>query len=205
MTIGSVAAQRVPETDQELLIRVRVYNQAQVPENELTEATQQASRLLALIGVQPWIDCTNPEGSNPECHQGYRAYDLALRIVPTSARLPVPINAFGLALLDTGKSGIYAYVFYYPVLELAAAENGASRSLVLGHVFAHELGHLLIGSGSHTSSGLMTANWRAPQLRRASQGRMRFDRRQGALIVAELRSRRQLLMERIPSDEVQER
>jgi hypothetical protein len=37
-------------------------------------------------------------------------------------------------------------------------ENGPSAA-VLGHVLAHEIGHVLLGHNGHSNEGLMKANW----------------------------------------------
>lgn len=178
------------KTDQVSQIRVRLYNQARVPEEELTGAELQASRLLQSVGIHTiWINCTDQDIAPSACQLAYQPFDLVLRIVPNSAKLSVPDNAFGLALVaDVDYSGVYAYVFYDPVRRLAA-EHGASRSVILGHVFAHELGHLLLGSHSHSRNGLMTADWYGPQLRKAFQGGLRFDKSQAERVLANVRNR----------------
>jgi hypothetical protein len=50
---------------------------------------------------------------------------------------------------------------------------------VLGHVMAHELGHLLLGSNAHSRQGIMCPNWHAGELRLASMGGLLFSEEQG--------------------------
>jgi hypothetical protein len=40
---------------------------------------------------------------------------------------------------------------------------------VMGTVIAHEIGHLVLPSGSHSTTGLMRANWTIEELRGSSQ------------------------------------
>jgi hypothetical protein len=43
----------------------------------------------------------------------------------------------------------------------------------LGFVIVHEIGHLLLGN-AHSEEGIMRANWTSRDLRRATQGQLRF-------------------------------
>jgi len=49
-----------------------------------------------------------------------------------------------------------------------------SKQLLLGHVMAHELGHLLLGSNSHSERDLMREMWWPDELRRAAIGKLFF-------------------------------
>ena len=44
-----------------------------------------------------------------------------------------------------------------------------SGGVGLGHVIAHELGHLLLGTGQHSAGGVMQGNWRGKQIVLATQ------------------------------------
>ena len=54
--------------------------------------------------------------------------------------------------------GRIAYVFYDRIKRVAVSHQ-ASVERALGHVIAHELGHLLIGVNSHSNEGLMRPGW----------------------------------------------
>ena len=45
---------------------------------------------------------------------------------------------------------------------------------LLGCVIAHELGHLLLGTASHSQLGLMSAVWQDPELQQAVRGGLFF-------------------------------
>jgi hypothetical protein len=181
-----------PEPD----IRVRIYNLAQVPENILAEAVGQATYIFARAGIRlGWMDCLVHAGKpevDPDCRQPYRPFDLALKIALTSTGFVKPGDTFGLALLpenNTCSCGIYAYVFYEPVLRLSS-EYRFNGAMVLAHIIAHEIGHLLLGSNSHSPSGVMTAQWHETQLKKAAMGSMLFDDKQVNKIHDAIRSRR---------------
>jgi hypothetical protein len=68
-----------------------------------------------------------------------------------------------------------ASVFWHQIESFAVAARIPSATL-LGDVIAHEIGHLLLGSGAHAASGIMKANWRGPESVLVAQGRMLFDK-----------------------------
>jgi hypothetical protein len=47
---------------------------------------------------------------------------------------------------------------------------------------AHEIGHLLLPSGSHSSRGLMRGDWNLEDLRQVDRRRLKFSAREGELI-----------------------
>jgi hypothetical protein len=93
-----------------------------------------------------------------------------LRIVPKA--LSAADSMFGMAFL-AGNGGVYGDVFFDSV-EILHRDCGASIARVLGHVMAHEVGHLLLGSHSHSSIGIMCPSWHSEQLRRVEKGTLFF-------------------------------
>jgi hypothetical protein len=53
---------------------------------------------------------------------------------------------------------------------------------VLGHVMAHELGHLLLGSNAHAEIGIMRPRWFGQQLRAVERGALFFSPEQALLM-----------------------
>jgi hypothetical protein len=49
-------------------------------------------------------------------------------------------------------------------VELLSTGREASASAILGHVLAHEIGHVLLGTTKHSDSGLMKAWWTPDQI-----------------------------------------
>jgi hypothetical protein len=77
-------------------------------------------------------------------------------------------NALGFAMTPDG--GGWDNRSYNDV----ARECGASPGMILGLAATHELGHLLMGSGEHSPSGLMRARWGSKDLGRAARGELQF-------------------------------
>ena len=61
-------------------------------------------------------------------------------------------------------------------------------SQLLGHVIAHEMGHLLLPSGAHSAAGLMRPIWDLAQVQAADQGALTFTPDQAGLIREHLRA-----------------
>jgi hypothetical protein len=49
-----------------------------------------------------------------------------------------------------------------------------AHGVPMGHLTAHELGHLLLGAGSHSSSGIMHVPWHKKELEAIAQFLMWF-------------------------------
>src|SRR5205085_3700256 len=72
-------------------------------------------------------------------------------------------------------------VFYATAYRLS--ESGRlNLGEVLGHVVAHELGHLLLGSNAHSSLGIMRPHWSAEELQSLRMGKLLFTREQSQLM-----------------------
>jgi hypothetical protein len=90
-----------------------------------------------------------------------------------------------MALRKGDRPGRIVYVFYQRV-ERAASSRRMPLTPILGAAMAHELGHALLPSGSHSASGLMRAVWTDVDFRNASSGFLTFNRQQGQLIAERL-------------------
>ena len=111
------------------------------------------------------LDCATVEWPGPPC--GARC-----------ARSRLSTNeVFGVAFLSAEGTGCYSDVFYDRAMELHANWN-VGLADTLGNVMAHELGHLLLGSNSHASTGIMRAHWQGEELRHLSWGRLSFTNQQ---------------------------
>jgi hypothetical protein len=78
-------------------------------------------------------------------------------------------GVFGVAFLSTEGTGAYTDVSYNSAEELDQ-EWHVGLARVLGHVMAHELGHLLLGSNAHSRQGIMCPRWHGDELHLASKG-----------------------------------
>jgi hypothetical protein len=152
---------------------VHVYNYAHVADNVLARAEEEAARLFLQAGVEPiWVACPLSQEEidrYPECH---KTKGLILNIRPEPRLRTANRNhEFGFALERT------AYVFAGSLTGIVQS-GAASWHVVLSHVVAHEIGHMLLGPDSHSSDGIMRPNLGPEDWRRASAGQLFFNSRQ---------------------------
>jgi hypothetical protein len=165
----------------DLKVHVLIYNYASVTPEKLQKAQEGASTIFRKAGVEVvWIE-------NTALRKGPGAptleeMDLILRILPQARTTLASRSALGEALpCHLEKDGCIASVFFNRVKEFTD-RIGISLHLVLGHAMAHELGHLLLGSNSHSSWGLMRAVWSPRDMQRAAKGDLLFNSEQAEVI-----------------------
>jgi hypothetical protein len=98
-----------------------------------------------------------------------------IRIVQEPATTDQPPNALGLAMPNIGQ-GNRGAVFLKRIQEKVRASGGQiTLPTLLGCVIAHEIGHLLLRTTSHTSEGIMRADFGKPDMvAKAVQRRLIF-------------------------------
>lgn len=175
-----------------LTLQVRIDDRAAVSDAILRSAKAVATRIYWNIDVSlVWIE---PAAAAPHARAGRETRivpdDTAtLRIIIVAPGLAERIHAdpkaLGVAADDARQSGHVAYVFYDRVRMLSARyeQHGGA---ILGHVMAHELGHLLLPYDTHAESGLMRVDWSREDLEHAAHGLLLFTPREAALIRARL-------------------
>ena len=146
---------------EDLTITVRVYNWARVSPTDLEKGQAVVSKIFRETGIGlSWTECP--------CQLPPEPTELSVRIIPKlfgSWISPFPSNYLGFAAANR-DGGVLATVFYDRV-ELRT--RGGDISGVLGLAIAHELGHLLLGSGEHIDEGIMRPNWTRKDLHRDRQ------------------------------------
>jgi hypothetical protein len=165
-------------------ITISVYDYAHVSIDSLAAAEEDARRIFRQAGVQTaWATCLpKPEKIQPgDCHT-VSATHLMMKILPraTSAQARDRSDVLGTAIVDAKGVGYFAYVFYNSIQRVA--EERKLDHALLGDVLAHEIGHLLLGSNSHTVSGIMSAHWHGEELRRISEAAMWFTPSQSRML-----------------------
>ncbi len=179
---AAAAARSVPPTFVTKL-QVRLYDYARLSPAMIEWATEDAKEVLSEAGIPTrWLDCSmslSDEELDPACRVPSGPTVVVLKILPRemAERFTVPEGSFGFAVLSDKANGFgsQAVVFYHRVNELAA-DMDSYRSVALGHILAHEIGHFLLGSGSHSNQGIMKATWQNGDLEKAIRGKFRFTR-----------------------------
>jgi len=146
---------------------------------------------VARIGTV-WADPFPSAGSSiPESPASEPAPDIDLRILTTSmgSQLGFPQEKLGFALpCPPGDGACYTSVFSERVEKLAG-QAAAPLPRVLACVFAHEIGHLLLGPGSHSERSIMRADWDQADFNSGDLRGLLFTPSQAKLIQANVRER----------------
>jgi len=170
-------------------VHLSVFNDAGIPADTLAQAATRATAILAQSGVElDWLNCGRPDPADfspptTPCSVVAWPHHLSVRIVPRGRSIGADI--FGQAFLDDVGRGAYSNVYYN---NLAANREHAQLSDgdMLGFVIAHEVGHLLLGSNSHSPSGLMQARWDSSALHSALHNTLFFTPAQSATLRSRL-------------------
>ena len=164
-------------------VAIRVYDLAGVSPHALSQATEEAARILASAGVQAvWQPGPADASEAHECDLEARPHatlsqrpdfrdHLILRLVRNFPERSLP-GALGYSLPDA-RFGVHATVFYDRV-EWVSRTGDVSLSTMLGHAIAHEIGHVLLGTTDHSPLGIMKARWGKADYRQAGMGLMAF-------------------------------
>ena len=166
-----------------LTIEVVAANQARIPRETVKRAEQVATRIFLAAGIR--LEWTNiaPDSVGP-----YRetAQQLKIHIVPDSPMKQAG-RRLGVAERLVDDSDRRAFVFYNRIVDLARL-NGVDIAPILGHALAHEMGHVLLPYGSHTSQGIMREEWDRAQFEAMARGLLTFTAQHTDLIRMQVRA-----------------
>jgi len=194
LVIFAASAEAAPAISAAESITVRLYDYASINRTVLAASTQVASGLLANAGVgSRWEQCrTSEQGANlsPSCADRADSSVLQLRIQTErqAKRLELKVGQFGYALPTADGHGVIAGVFLGKVSRVARAQ-GLDVPVLLGHIMAHELGHLLLGSCRHGFEGIMRPSWTNRDLMKTQAGGLRFTSAEASRMQAQVVAR----------------
>jgi hypothetical protein len=161
-------------SDSRPAIAVVVYDQARVPNDTLTRAQTDVARIYSEAGVDvTWMESATvrPVGM------------FTIRLLIRRHAIGAPGPVMGTAIGDPQETNGSAFVFYQQVLNTAhRGEQDVAR--VLAYAMAHEMGHLILPSPAHSSSGIMRANWDGDDLQHIADGSLAFSPGQARLMQA---------------------
>ena len=162
---GVLASGNAESASVRIDVIARIYNTARVAPLITDVALATATRLMSAgaIGVA-WRNCDVPNACAT-----VPAREFVIRLV-RSRETTTDGNPFvlGEASIDVSqRAGVLATV-YVDRVERMAELSEADSAWLLGRAIAHELGHLLLATNSHSPTGLMRAQWTSKEVRRNS-------------------------------------
>jgi len=158
--------------DQPPSLKIYVYNHAGVSEQTLNQAEDRARKIFRQSGVETtWYNCSAHGMGGANCSGSLDRGTIVVQIVHDTEKLKTEV--FGTAFIGRSGYGSYADVFFDRAQQLCQdAKVGLPD--ILGHIISHEMGHLLLGTDSHSRLGIMRATWDNTELAQADRGRLSF-------------------------------
>jgi hypothetical protein len=154
-------------TDKE--ITIHIHNYAEASPSVVGHAEQVAGSILREAGVNTiWAECPVDQDSShdPICGKPFSSLDFVFNLVPRSMsdHWHLRGGVLGIAIEVEGKGFGSSASIFYDVVRDSAVQRREDLDQLLGAAIAHELGHLLLGTNSHSTTGLMSAFWSRKQL-----------------------------------------
>ena len=151
---------------------VRTYEVTPVQTSSWSAAVGAAGTLLDHAGIHvEWVHCSSQRAGDSEsgparCTLPFARNEVVLRIVKQPMAGPRDQILLGDSMIDSSShSGVLATVYLERVAQLADDAH-VSHAIVLARTMAHELGHLVLGTNTHSRHGLMRPAWTADELSR---------------------------------------
>jgi len=173
-------------------VTLRVAGEGLVDGRSLTLARRELAEILGHAGLGVlWLTCMpgipDWRSANP-CQRDRQPGEFWVRIVihkPAAVRPEVLASAEIDDDLGMRSAGVY-----YPAIVETAARHGIPAGALLGAVFAHEVGHLVLGAKAHSHHGLMSPDWRREQFERLSTTGLSFSEKETRMLREELTATR---------------
>lgn len=164
--------------NQTALLKIYVYNNAAVPSAVVNRAEARTREIFLKSGVATnWYNCSTHGSAGQDCSGLLDSDVVVVQLVHDTGRFKLKEEVFGAAFLGTDGHGLYTDVFFDRAQELCR-ELKVSLPELLGHIIAHEIGHLLLGLNAHSLAGIMRARWERTELEQAGRGSLLFSAQQ---------------------------
>jgi hypothetical protein len=159
---------------QDATVQIRVYDDTGLSTGAGRQFVTRLEGILSRAGVSARVSlCGKPVPT--ACQADARGSRLLLiRMVAGQAkkRSNAQKSPLGQSIVDS-NGGDYASIFVAAVQDRADEAN-VPWVIVMAYAAAHEIGHLLLGSGAHTATGIMKGTWNGNDFLAMIQNGLRF-------------------------------
>jgi hypothetical protein len=158
-----LAAQDLPLAQ----LTIRVCNSLRLSSGLLGAARQTAGEILreASLALQ-WRTCEGKEMIRADLHRDVGGLsDVVLRVIAAPSGYESQ-TALGFAYIQAHSTSSVLSTVFADRIGALASRLRVAPGLLLGRAMAHEIGHVLLGTATHSPEGLMRANWTSVLIRR---------------------------------------
>ena len=195
LTARLAVAGPVLQADSKTVLPVRLYNYSAASRETVLAAWAETRHVLQKAGISVRVRYLHlvkgipvADSGTTEAFEGSRGLQVKLVSTEMASKLGLSKLGLGLAVVSSEGPNELAYIDFERARKWGRTEGFSLRSLI-GHLIAHEIGHLLLGSGSHRDNGLMKANFYRPELIQAGQRQLLFSEDQAAQIRKSVQAR----------------
>jgi hypothetical protein len=175
MIVGIAPVATALRAESPTTLTVRVYNSSGIPAAQLRDARTAAAEILRDAGLVVIMrHCGGPslpEETADSCDEPLKPSEVVVRIImapPFNATLHP--DAYGVTYVVRESDRGWLATVFSDRTGSAASRVGVDPGTLLGRVMAHEIGHLLLGTGYHGEAGVMRAEWPDALLSRREEG-----------------------------------
>jgi hypothetical protein len=180
--LGSLLALMAPAAPVEFkathVLTVRVSNLSSATLRDKAAMEESASQVFRHSGIEiVWVECPPAPAPCPETAgaAGHTTVLVRLMDVPTQPNRKVLGRAYHVNSSVT--------IFYKRACAMEKDSNWiVTRGQILGHAIAHEIGHLLLASDTHSLFGIMKADYDRQDMVILGQGNLFFTAEEGQLL-----------------------
>lgn len=152
-------------------------------------AEGQAAEVFEKVGIKiTWVaGLAAREALGHSVGEAWNPANLDLRIWtrPMTRGTAIPSNALGYCLsMERGQAVVLA-----DAIQNLAIIWGTDTADVLGLAMAHEIGHLLLRTGNHSTTGMMEPRYLQKDLASAERGSLLFSQKESKAMQDEVRRR----------------
>jgi hypothetical protein len=180
---------------------IHVRNYAGVPSGTLAEAERVATAIFRGAGIETRWNEMDVSGDRVKAAvvqgQPMTLADIQVNVLPDTATIPAGVSAsvMGVApgagadrtLVDVFNGRVRALFWKISSAYLKGdIDRPVSQGQLLGHVIAHEVGHLLLNRQGHSPSGIMRGEWAFADFRDMVSGMLLFTSQQAQFMRGEV-------------------
>jgi hypothetical protein len=152
-------------------VTIRIYNSFGMSLGQLGAAQQTAAAIFHDAGIDSiWRNCRTPKGpskkATDKCDDVLGTAEVIVRIVTAPTPDTGDQPSFGYSHVDLGTGRGSLSTVFGDRIYASVRRFGIQPAPLLGRVLAHEVAHLLMGTQTHSETGLMRAHWSHHSLQR---------------------------------------